>query len=647
MDGHHAHAGGLPAGIDGKIGVAISRRRSEPRLRAHRERERRPVPLRRRRRDVDAGQQRARSIRQRAFYYTHVFADPKNKDLVYVAERRHVPLDATAARRSRSSNSPRGDSHDLWIDPDDSNHVLHASDGGGDITFNATAADAHVVSAATIRPGSSITSSPRRTCRTHVCGAQQDDERRCACRATPAFGGRGGGGGGRGGATGAVQPGRRARTATSRPIRATRTSSTPAPTNGGGFLTKLNRRTGEAARGRARIRACSRAKSRRVIKERWQWTYPIIFSPVDPQRALHRLAARLEDDQRRPDAGTAISRDLTRHDPKTMGPSGGPITHDMNGPEVYAIDLLDRAVASARRQRHLDGIRRRRRAASRGRRQDVDERHAEGHAGLRPRQPDRRVGVRFGDGVRRGEAIRCSTTRRRTSSARTTSARRGRRSSPAFAATTTCTPCARIRRARACSTPATQHGVYVSYDDGDHWESLNLNLPDIPVSDLIVDRATTSRSRRTAAASTSSTTSSRCGSTTPATMASADPVLFRPAPANRAGDAAATIQYGLKQPAQNVRSRSSTRRVRSCARIPTRPAPAAAVAAAADAPADGANAGVPAAAPTRRQAVTPPAAAAEEAARRLRRRRREPGRALDSTRSPGICNTPARRRSRE
>ena len=33
----------------------------------------------------------------------------------------------------------------------------------------------------------------------------------------------------------------------------------------------------------------------------------------------------------------------------------------------------------------------------------------------------------------------------------------------------------------------TQHGVYVSYDDGDHWQSLSLNLPDVPVSDLMVE----------------------------------------------------------------------------------------------------------------------------------------------------------------
>ena len=52
----------------------------------------------------------------------------------------------------------------------------------------------------------------------------------------------------------------------------------------------------------------------------------------------------------------------------------------------------------------------------------------------------------------------------------------------------TSTPCARIRRAAGLLYAATQHGVYVSYDDGDAWQSLALNMPDVPVADLMVER---------------------------------------------------------------------------------------------------------------------------------------------------------------
>jgi len=67
-----------------------------------------------------------------------------------------------------------------------------------------------------------------------------------------------------------------------------------------------------------------------VIKERWQWTYPIIFSTVDP----HTLYVGSQHLWKTTNGGqdwTRISPDLTRHDPKTMGPSGGPITRDMMG----------------------------------------------------------------------------------------------------------------------------------------------------------------------------------------------------------------------------------------------------------------------------------------------------------------------------
>ncbi|NIU19781.1 MAG: glycosyl hydrolase, partial [Actinobacteria bacterium] len=69
--------------------------------------------------------------------------------------------------------------------------------------------------------------------------------------------------------------------------------------------------------------------------ERWQWTFPIIFSPLDPN-VLYTSSQRL---WRTTDGGNsweALSGDLTRADPGTLGHSGGPITGDMNGPEVYA-----------------------------------------------------------------------------------------------------------------------------------------------------------------------------------------------------------------------------------------------------------------------------------------------------------------------
>ena len=138
------------------------------------------------------------------------------------------------------------------------------------------------------------------------------------------------------------------------------------------------------------------------VKERWQWTYPIIFSPVDPN-VLYTSSQHLWKTTNGGQTWTRISGDLTRHDPKTMGPSGGPITHDMNSPEIYAVVF---ALGPGKKNVNViwagsdDGLIH----VTRDGGTDVDERHAEGHAGLRARESDRRVVVRRRLRLRRREA---------------------------------------------------------------------------------------------------------------------------------------------------------------------------------------------------------------------------------------------------
>src|SRR5207237_10937498 len=83
----------------------------------------------------------------------------------------------------------------------------------------------------------------------------------------------------------------------------------------------------------SRIRMFSGEPSSALV-ERWQWTYPIIFSYVDPN-VLYTSSQHVWKTTNGGQSWNRISPDLTRHDPKTMGESGGPITHDMNSPEVY------------------------------------------------------------------------------------------------------------------------------------------------------------------------------------------------------------------------------------------------------------------------------------------------------------------------
>src|SRR5262249_10101134 len=121
-------APGLPPGLVGKISVAVSGADSN-RVYALVENEKGGLLS-----SDDAGAtwkviNEGRNIRQRAFYYTHVFAEPSNKDTIYLLN--------TSAFRSidggktlvNIGNGTHGDHHDFWIDPDDPNHVMDGNDG--------------------------------------------------------------------------------------------------------------------------------------------------------------------------------------------------------------------------------------------------------------------------------------------------------------------------------------------------------------------------------------------------------------------------------------------------------------------------------------------------------------------------------------
>ena len=75
-------------------------------------------------------------------------------------------------------------------------------------------------------------------------------------------------------------------------------------------------------------------QSAKDLKERFQWTTPIVFSPVDP-KTLYVSSQHLWKTTNEGQTWTSISGDLTRHDPKTLGPSGGPLTLDQTGVETY------------------------------------------------------------------------------------------------------------------------------------------------------------------------------------------------------------------------------------------------------------------------------------------------------------------------
>ncbi len=214
-----------------------------------------------------------------------------------------------------------------------------------------------------------------------------------------------GGGGGRGGGGGAGGGGGRGGGAPAAPATYSPGGAEPATSrripkdpdvffsggNNGSFLVYTNRRTGQSREVHPYPRMFSGEPSSALV-ERVQWTFPIVFSPVDPN-VLFTATQHVWKTTNNGTDWTRISGDLTRHDPKTMGHSGGPITGDMNGPEVYATVF---ALAPSKVDVNVlwagsdDGVIH----VTRDGGKTWTNVTPPGHAGLRPRQHHRRVRVR-------------------------------------------------------------------------------------------------------------------------------------------------------------------------------------------------------------------------------------------------------------
>ncbi len=464
---------GLPSGVVGRIGVSVSGADSN-RVYALVENASGGLYS-----SSDAGASWTlvndnRTIRQRAFYYTHVIADPKDANTVYALNTAAFKSTDGGKTLTNIGGGTHGDHHDLWIDPDNPQHLVIGNDGGGAVSMKGgpgwTAQDFPTPQYYHVATTKHVPY--------HVCGAQQDGSTVCLPSDTNLAGGRGGRGGGPQApyGVGGSEPGYIAPDPKDPDIFF-------AGGNNGTFLTRLNRRTGELREVNPYPRIYSGEPSSE-IPERWQWTYPIVFSPVDP----NILFASSQRVWRTADGGEeweAISGDLTRHDPKTMGHSGGPITGDMNGPEVYATIFT---LAPSKRDVNVlwagsdDGL------------IHVTRDGGKTWANVTPKDmPD------FG----RVSLIDTSAFDSGTAYAAVKRPLLGDWAPYIFRTTdfgrtwTTITngirPDDYVHAVREDHTrrgllyAGTQHGVYISYDDGMHWQSLSLNLPDTQVPSLVVE----------------------------------------------------------------------------------------------------------------------------------------------------------------
>jgi photosystem II stability/assembly factor-like uncharacterized protein len=258
-----------------------------------------------------------RSLRQRAWYYSRIYADTEDVDKLYVVNvNYHKSTDG--GKTFSSARAPHGDHHDLWIAPEDPNRMIMGDDGGAQITYDGgeTWSTYHNQPTAQYYRVATDDSFPYR-----IYVAQQDN--------------------------GTIRIPHRT---TGRSISDSDWEETAGgesahiaidPKNNdivyggsyGGFLTRYNHKT----------------KSQRAVnvwpdnpmghgaegmKYRFQWNFPILFSQHEPNK-LYAFSNNVHVTTNEGQSWETISPDLTRNDPTKLVSSGGPITQDNTGVEYY------------------------------------------------------------------------------------------------------------------------------------------------------------------------------------------------------------------------------------------------------------------------------------------------------------------------
>jgi len=262
-----------------------------------------------------------RNMRQRAFYYTRVNADPVNKDTVYILNVQFFKS-TDGGKTTSNIRVPHSDNHDLWISSTDNKRMVQANDGSANVTVNA----GQTWTGQDIPTGQFYNVFTTKHVPYHICGAQQDNS--TACVGSQANPGAGEGSlppifyAAGGGESGYIAP-------DPNDLDVFYAGSY------GGFLSRLDRETGQQ-------RAVNIYPNNPMgwssidIKERFQWTFPIVFSPVD-SKVLYASSQHVYRTTSGGQNWEKISPNLTRSDPKTMQASGGPITKDQTGVETYAV----------------------------------------------------------------------------------------------------------------------------------------------------------------------------------------------------------------------------------------------------------------------------------------------------------------------
>ena len=256
-------------------------------------------------------------LTQRPWYFSQIFADTKNENVVYVLNVEFFKSSDDGRSWNKIQNR-HGDNHDMWINPEDSKNWIMGDDGGPQVTFDGGKNFSDV----DLPTGQFYHVTLDNDYPYAVYGPQQDNSSIKIKSGSagshisqadfyPVAGGEAG-------------------YIVSDPLNSD-------ITYGGeydGQISTFNKKT-DQYRMVSVYPELHQGEGANVHKYRFNWTMPIVFSPHDPKM----MYATSDIVHRTTDGGQTwqdISPDLTRHDPKTLLPSGGNISLDNTGAETYA-----------------------------------------------------------------------------------------------------------------------------------------------------------------------------------------------------------------------------------------------------------------------------------------------------------------------
>jgi photosystem II stability/assembly factor-like uncharacterized protein len=264
------------------------------------------------------------NLLSRAWYYTHVTADTVDPETVYI-NNLDFYRSTDGGRTFHEIATPHGDNHDLWIDPKDNQRLIQGNDGGANVSLNGGLTFSTIYNQPTAQ-FYHITTDNRPNY--YVFGTQQDN----TSIAVPSrAAGQGIGwrdcyiaGTGESGHI-AVHP------ENHNLVYVGAIGSSP---GGGNAMQRYDHATGQL-RLIANWPESENGNGAQALKYRFNWTYPIVISPHDPN-TIYIGGNMVFKSTNEGQSWEPISPDLSRADPETLKASGGPVNLDALGAETYA-----------------------------------------------------------------------------------------------------------------------------------------------------------------------------------------------------------------------------------------------------------------------------------------------------------------------